>query len=119
MELLTVSKSINEKIQELERFKKELSVVAEKKALSEAKYEKQIAITIASMINGKDFTIDGQLVKNPPNAMLDKIAKGICSQEKLIMDLASDQYRNLIKIIELTEAQLNGLQSINRHLSET
>lgn len=119
MELLKTSDEIRSRITLLDELKKELPVLSEDKARTEAAYEKQIAITIASLINGKEYELEGRTIKNPPNAMLDKIAKGICWEEKFKMDMAEGKYRNALKIIDITEAQLNGFQSINRYLSES
>jgi hypothetical protein len=118
METIQVSTEIREKINTLEEFKDSLSPLLEQKVGAEAAYERQIAITIASLLNGKEYQLDGNSVKNPPNAMLDKLAKGICWEERMEMDRADGDYRNALKIIDITEAQLNGFQSINRHLSE-
>ncbi len=119
MELLKTSEEIRTKIDALEALKAELPGLSEEKAKTESDYEKAIAITIIRLINGGEFTLDEQKIKNPPNAMLDKIAKGICWQQKLNMDTADMKYRNTLKIVDITEAQLNGFQSINRHLSES
>lgn len=119
MDPILVADSINAKIQELEALKQSLPSLAEEKAKTESDYEKAIAVTIVSLINGKEFQLDGRTIHNPPNAMLDKIAKGICWQEKLAFEMADGKYRNALKIIDMTEAQLNGFQSINRHLSES
>lgn len=119
MELLKTSAEIRVKIEALETLKNELPGLSEEKAKTESFYEKAIAVTIIRLINGSEFELEGRRIKNPPNAMLDKIAKGICWQEKLSMDTADMKYRNAIKIIDITEAQLNAFQSINKHLAES
>jgi len=49
---------------------------------------------------------------------MEKIAKGICYQEKLNMELAEAQYKNAIVGMSAIQAELNGFQSIYRHLEQ-
>lgn len=119
MELLRTSDEIRVKISNLEKLKEALSILSEDKAQKESAYEKTLAITIASLINGTEYELEGRSIKQPPNAMLDKLARGICWKEKFEMDVSEGKYKNCLKIIDLTQAQLNGFQSINRHLSES
>lgn len=107
MELLQVAKHINLKITELEAIKKELPALAEAKAIAIVKYEKNLAIEMEHLFS-----------QGTPTTILEKLARGTCADEKGAMDLTDSAYKNCLKIIEITEAQLNGYQSINRYLSE-
>lgn len=106
MEALTIAKAINSRIIELELAKKELPALAQKKAETLAAYEKAIAIETFKLAQDTSISI------------IDKLAKGNCSDLRMQMDLAESAYKNALKIIDITQAQLNGYQSINRYLSE-
>jgi len=86
--------------------KTELPILAKKKADSMAIYEKAIACE----------TLD--LKSTQPISIIEKLAKGKCADLKASADLAESMYKNCLKIIDITEAQLNGYQSIGRYLSE-
>lgn len=108
MELLSVSEKINLKITELDQLKNDLHELAVDKAFQASNYESNIAKSILKLKE------EGQ-----PASILEKLARGLCANDKFNMDLSESKYKNHLKIIDLTEAQLNGYQSINRHLSET
>jgi hypothetical protein len=46
------------------------------------------------------------------------VAKGICSQARNDMEIADGLYKSVISNIDSVQAELNGLQSINRHLDQ-
>ena len=58
-----------------------------------------------------------ELIKLPAT-IIEKTAKGICWQARLDMEKADALYKSLISNIDSVQAELNGFQSINRHLSE-
>ena len=93
METVEVALEIRKKIAELDTWKKELLSISVPKAQAESDYDKAMAKTIIGLKNG-------------------------ISYEKLEMDKAETKYKSTLNIINLIEAQLNGYQSINRHLSE-
>ena len=68
--------------------------------------------------NGKEFEFEGEKIKSPPASIMEKIAKGICFQEKLNMELAEAQYKNAIVGMSAIQAELNGYQSIYKHLEQ-
>lgn len=106
MEPLDVAKRINMKIVELEAIKTELPILARKKADSMAVYEKAMACETIT------------LQANNPASLVERLARGKCADLKAAADLAESFYKNCLKIIDITQAQLNGYQSINRYLSE-
>ena len=107
MELTQVSQKIGEKIEELEGFKKTLPLLAQEKAETMAMYERAMASETVT------------LIPNHAISVIEKIARGRCADLRCKADLAESAYKNCLKIIDITEAQLNGYQSINRYLSET
>lgn len=118
MDLLKVAKLINLKIEELEKLKSDLEPLARDKALKMAQYDLVLAKTIITLRSGVSVEMEGIAVKEESVSLMDKLAKGVIWKEKMEMDLSESLYKNCIKKIDITEAQLNGFQSINRYLSE-
>jgi hypothetical protein len=106
MDALTVAKKINSKIIELDELKVSLEALAMEKARTSSLYEANLAKSILS------------LKQENPVTIVEKLARGVCAADKFSMDFSESKYKNQLKIIDLTEAQLNGYQSINRYLSE-
>lgn len=107
MDLLKCAKLINLKIEELETHKKDLENFALEKAMATSEYESILSKEMLKLRTG------GESI-----TLIEKLAKGSCVLERMKMDLAESKYKNLLKIIEITQAQMNALQSINRYLSE-
>ena len=118
METLTLANAINEKIATLKKMRAELKDRSVNKANSIAVYERELAKIILKLRNGEKLTFEGQEVESPPVTIIEKIARGICWNERLEMETADALYRSLITNIDCVQAELNGLQSINRYLSE-
>ena len=118
MELIELSQQIQDKIRTLELMRAELKNRATEKARSKASYEREVAITIVKLRNGVKMNIGGQEIENPPASVTEKIARGICWEECLAMDEADGLYKSLIVNLQVVQAELNGLQSINRFLKE-
>lgn len=107
MDLLKCAKLINLKIEELEGYKKDLENLALEKAMATSEYESILAKEMLKMrANGESITL------------IEKLAKGSCVLERMKMDLAESKYKNILKIIDISQSQMNALQSINRYLSE-
>jgi len=118
MDTINVANAIEDKIHELDKAKLLLKERGDHKAESSANYDKAIAVTLIGLKNGKSYTLDGVSIADPPASIMDKLSRGICWKEKLEMEKAEAGYKSLITGIEILESQLNGWQSINRHLSE-
>ena len=118
MDMISVSQSIENKILELERLRSKLKTYAQEKAKSYAEYEKKLAITIIRLKNGEIVDIEGNTVENPPATISEKIARGYCWQEALNRDKAEAEYKALITTVQAIQAEMNGYQSIFRHLEE-
>lgn len=114
-----VSISIQEIIKQLETAKKHIRERSEKKAETSAHYDKAITSVLIGLKNGKSYELDGVAIANPPASIMDKLARGICWQEKLNMDLAEAEYKSLLTGIEIAQSQLMGWQSIYKYQSET
>ena len=116
LDVITIADLIHKRIKLLETMRKEIRERAENKAVTQSNYDKKLAVTIVMLKNGSEIEFEGQLVKNPPITIMKEISKGICWQEKLQADRAEALYKSLISNIDSVQAELNGFQSINRHL---
>lgn len=102
---------------QIEKAVAELYARAKAKADAIGAYRKKRATVLIQLRNGVEFDLGGEKIKDPPATLCNDIARGICYQEKINEELATAQYKNLIVGIEALEAELNGIQSINRHLA--
>ena len=118
MEIIKVSEQIELKIKTLEKGRALLQERATNKAETDALYDKAMARTLIQLKNGVKFTLDDQVIENPPASYCEKIARGICWKEKLAANLAESEYKNAIEGLRCIEAELNGWQSINRYLQD-
>lgn len=116
MDVIKTRDAIESLINQLEKAKAQIKDRGKRKAETLAEYDKQLAITIIKLKNGVKFKLGDVETMDMPATIIEKTAKGICFQEKLDMETADAEYKSLITYIEVTEAQLNGFQSINRHL---
>jgi hypothetical protein len=69
-------------------------------------YDKQLKIAIVTLKENGKF----------PATLIEKIAKGVCSDHRLTLELAEVGYKACISNLEALKAQLNGYQSIYKHL---
>jgi len=116
-DVLENKQKIEQKIQELETHRESIFDAATKKATTMSKYRKEKAITILKLRNGVIEEFEGEPIQYPlPVTILREIASGICWEEKMQQVEAEALYKGLITILEAIEAELNGLQSINRRL---
>lgn len=116
MDIIEVATAIQSKIKTLEVGRELLKERARTKAETMAEYEKEIAKVLIGLKNGKEYELDGEKIQNPPASIAERIAKGICYQEKLDMELAEAEYKNSIVGMQAIQAELNGFQSLNRYL---
>lgn len=118
MEIQIVAQEISKKIKLLEEGRNILTTKAQAKANTIANYDRAFAKTLIKLNNGVEFEIDDVKIQNPKTILIDKITKGICWKERLDMELADAEYKNAISCLDCLKTELNGYQSINRHLSE-
>ena len=118
MNLIDISNEIQNKIKEIDDIRHSIKERGEKKAQTIAEYEKSIAITLIRLKNSDKFELEGQEIYNPPASIMDKLARGICWQNKLEMEKAEALYKSAITNLDATMAQMNALQSLNRYLDK-
>ncbi len=119
MNILDIAHKIEDKIKLLENMRCSIKDRATRKALSISEYDRKMATTIIQLKNGIEMELDGHKIQNPVNTIIDKIARGICYKEKLEMEEADGMYKSIISNIDSVQAEMNGLQSVNRYLDKT
>ena len=110
------SLKINMAMETLAHEQSKLGPAGEAKAKLSAVYDKELALCIIRLRNGKMATLEGVEIKNPPVRIIEKVAKGICWESALARDKADAMYRSVLSSIETSRALLNAQQSINRYL---
>lgn len=118
MDMVTVAKEIQRYIKLLDTGREEIKQRAKHKAETIAEYDKVLTTTIIKLRNGVTLEIEGEKISNPPATLVEKIAKGYVWRERLEMETAESEYKNAVMGMSALEAQLNGYQSIFRHLDE-
>jgi len=113
---IEVAEQIQKKIELLEKARKRIKPLAERKAKSIAEYRKGLAIVTMRLKNGDVIELGDQLISNPPATIIGTIAHGYCWELKLEADEAEAMYKGLITTIGCIKAELNAWQSINRYL---
>jgi hypothetical protein len=63
-------------------------------------------------------TVKAKFDDKMPVSIIGNIVKGKCADEFGDYEQADIEYRSAVKLIEATEAQLNGWQSYNRYLDK-
>lgn len=119
MQVLDVALKIQKKIELLEKARGTLEGLAADKALTAALYEKDVAVAILKLRNGKPFELEGETIKDPPATIIEKVARGICWESRLRMDQAEANYKLAIVKMDSVQAELNGWQSVNRFLDKS
>ena len=108
IDIMKVSKDIESKIVLLEKGREGLEPLARTKATSIGNYDKALQIAVLKL---KD---EGKL----PATLIVQVAKGFCHKERADMELADALYKIQIVKMDAVQAELNGYQSIYRHLDE-
>lgn len=118
MEVTQIAQKIEERIKLLEQTRPKLKSYGEDKAERLALYERELALTIVKLRNNGIEEWEGMNVKDLPASVVEKTAKGMCSDFSLEVEKAEANYKSLITYIQMVECELNAYQSIFRHLSE-
>lgn len=113
---VTSAAKIEIKIAELECERGKINDFAMEKADGISQYDRHIAITILKLKEGIITEFEGVPIKALQATLIPKIAQGICFNECYAKEAKDGLYRGLISNIDAIKAELNGLQSINRHL---
>lgn len=104
------------KIKELRLARSVIFQSAKAKAKAISAFAKKVTITEIKLKNGLIDKIDGIEVGHVVASAARKIAEGYCWQELHDKELAEALYKSNLTNIEAIKAELNGLQSVNKHL---
>lgn len=117
-DLIKYKTRIEEVIVELGKCRRKLEAKGKAKAETLSDYDRRIAVAIVSLRDGDDLKLGDRIIKPLPVSVMEKVAKGICRDDRLAMDMAESAYKACITNIQVLMAQLNAYQSIYRHLEE-
>ncbi len=116
MDAIQIARHIEGLIVAIGKCRREIEDKGKAKAKSISDYDRKLAITLATLRNSESYQIGDKTYKQPPVSIMEKIAKGICSDELYAREVAESGYKACISNLEALKAQLNGYQSIFRHL---
>lgn len=119
MELLKTSEEMRVKMAKADDLIALLPSLSEEWAKKETNYKRELAKTIVGLRNGKTYHIEQIEISGIPTTVMQKVAEGICWKEQLEMDVSERTYKNTLESIRSNASNLNAVQSINRHLSES
>ena len=89
-------------------------------ANAKKEHDKAYGITMAQLEAGAEFIVNGVTIKGKATTTIKKKVEAIIAEEYAEpLDLAKKQYDNLLHAIDILQSQLNGWQSINKHLAIT
>jgi len=116
IEVVQMAEQIESACREIQRLSGQLDKLGQRQAEAAAEYDKAIAIALVKLKNGEEMDVFGMKVKSPPATTSEKIAKGLCYQERLNADLAESALKACQQKLRAAEAILSGRQSKNRYL---
>lgn len=117
MDITFVADQIKDRIVALARGRELLSGASMKRAQTYAEYDKELGLTLLKLKNNKIDSYEGISCLDLPVSIIDKVAKSICWEKRLEMDKAEAEYKVVLCKLNTIQSELNGFQSINRHLS--
>lgn len=106
MDLIKCKLCIERLIKEIGDCRREIETKGNARAKAISNYDKQLKIAIVTLREEGKF----------PITLIEKIAKGVCSDHRLTLELAEVGYRACLSNLEALKAQLNGYQSVYKHL---
>lgn len=118
MDIIDIAEKIRLRIEALEIASDALEQKGKEKARAIAKYDKEMAVVLIRLRAGHTLSLDGQAIQNPPATIMERIARGICSSERMALELAESNYKSTTAKINAHEAILNANQSLFRHLDK-
>jgi hypothetical protein len=116
-DIMSLAYQIQDKVTEIEIERKKLDALAKRKAATQSNYDRMMSLVILKIKNGTIREHDGEPIGSIVQSNIPIIAKGICWNECLEKEEAEALYKACISNLEAMKAELNGLQSINRHLA--
>ena len=108
MELIKVKDCIEKLIAEIGKCRREIETKGNARAMAISNYDKQLKIAIVTLKEAGKF----------PATLIEKIAKGVCADHRERLELAEVGYKACISNLNALMAQLNGYQSVYKHLGE-
>lgn len=109
MEITQIANTITKLISEIGKCRREIESKGKARAKAISNYDKQLRIAIVTLREEGKF----------PVTLIEKIAKGICAPQIEEREIAESGYKACISNLQALMAQLNGYQSIYRHLDTT
>ncbi len=106
MEIIEVKDCIERIIAEIGKSRREIEAKGLEKARTLALYDVKLGGAIQVLREEAKF----------PATLIEKIAKKICGDDRKAMEEADVLYKACISNLEALKAQLNGYQSIYKHL---
>jgi hypothetical protein len=106
---------IEKLIGEVGKCRREIEEKGKAKAKAVSDYDRKLAVTLATLRNADSYELSGKTYKAPPVSIAEKIAKGICSEERYQLEIAESGYKACISNLEALKSQLNAFQSLYRH----
>lgn len=103
---MKVKDCIEKIIADIGHCRRDIETKGNARANAISNYDKQLKIAIVTLKENGKF----------PATLIEKIAKGVCSDHRLTLELAEVGYKACISNLTALMAQLNGYQSIYRHL---
>lgn len=97
---------IEKLVAEIGHCRREIETKGNARAKAISNYDKQLKIAIVVLREEGKF----------PATLIEKIAKGVCCDHREQLELAEVGYKACISNLEALKAQLNGYQSIYKHL---
>lgn len=121
-DVIATTNEIREKITEIKAERGKIKNAATEKALSISDYDRHLALTVLKLKNGLIREMadpeTGEVIEVPnlPATVIPQIAKGIIWEKSCRKEEAEAMYKAILSNLEAIKAELNGLQSISKHL---
>ena len=109
MEVVEVAKCIEKIIVEIGKCRRQIETKGNARAKAISNYDMRIRIAIITLKDEGKF----------PATLIEKIAKGVCAPDIEAKEITESDYKACISNLNALMAQLNGYQSIYRHLDTT
>ena len=109
MEALPVAQRIEMLIKEIGKCRREIEAKGIARAKAISNYDMRMGIALVTLRDEGKY----------PVTILEKVAKKLCATDREDLEIAESGYKACICNLEALKAQLNGYQSIYRHLEIT
>ena len=106
MDIIKVRDCLEKLISDIGYCRRDIETKGNARAKAISNYDKQLKIAIIVLRDEGKF----------PATLIEKIAKGVCSDHREVLELAEVGYKACISNLNALMAQLNAYQSIFRHL---